>query len=275
MAAPRSIRRPLLSLSLPLLVLAGLGLRASGDHHADVAAGSPTAASADASGDAVTGSGDGAGRGRPSAGPSSTTTAAPTTTALPTTVPPVTAPPTTAPPTTSAPAAPVTERAPEPGPEPEPAPPPAPPAPPAEPAPAPQQVTSVSPAPPPAFVPAPAGDIDTIVAHHNARRAEAGLPSLSYNGCLAGLAASWADHLASILGLLHQVGLGGLVGSCIDWRSAGENVGYSSLGAADVASGFFDSPPHRANILDPDFTEIGVGIAYADGRAFVTVMFGG
>lgn len=43
------------------------------------------------------------------------------------------------------------------------------------------------------------------------------------------------------------------------WSAVGENVaaGYSTPAA--VMTGWMDSPGHRANILNPDFTELGVG----------------
>ena len=255
----RWVTRSLVGVSLPLLLVAGVVLTADG--------GSPATEVVlqDASGSTGAGTGS-ADRTRAARAPRSTSSStSSTTTAPPTAAPPVTEPPPTAPPTTSARVAPVTE--PDPGP---------PPAPEPEPQPEPQpEPAPVDPGPPPVVSPPPAGgDVQTIVAHHNARRAEAGLAPLSFNSCMAGLATNWANYLASILGLLHQADLGGIVGNCLDWRSAGENVGYAAL-ASDVADAFFASTLHRRNILDPSFTQIGVGVAYADGRIFVTVLFGG
>jgi uncharacterized protein YkwD len=44
---------------------------------------------------------------------------------------------------------------------------------------------------------------------------------------------------------------------------AGENIAYNYPTPADVVAGWLDSPGHCRNILDGDFTEIGVGY-YAD-----------
>jgi len=43
-------------------------------------------------------------------------------------------------------------------------------------------------------------------------------------------------------------------------------AGYAS--AADVVSGWMNSPGHRANILDPNMLYIGVGYAYLSGTSY-------
>ncbi|WP_432014890.1 CAP domain-containing protein [Streptomyces cucumeris] len=44
-------------------------------------------------------------------------------------------------------------------------------------------------------------------------------------------------------------------------RGIGENIACGQRSAAEVVRGWMDSPGHRANILGPDFTHIGVGYA--------------
>lgn len=44
-------------------------------------------------------------------------------------------------------------------------------------------------------------------------------------------------------------------------RAIGENIACGQRTAAEVVRGWMDSPGHRANILSPDFTHIGVGYA--------------
>lgn len=50
--------------------------------------------------------------------------------------------------------------------------------------------------------------------------------------------------------------------ACYDFRTAAENIaaGYSTPAA--VVSGWMNSDGHRAAILNPEFTEIGLGYAY-------------
>jgi uncharacterized protein YkwD len=50
-----------------------------------------------------------------------------------------------------------------------------------------------------------------------------------------------------------------------DWSSAGENIAAGSGTAARVMEGWLDSDGHCANLMSPDFTEIGVGYFPTDG----------
>jgi uncharacterized protein (TIGR03000 family) len=55
----------------------------------------------------------------------------------------------------------------------------------------------------------------------------------------------------------------------------GENVAYGATTAEEVVSGWMESEGHRANILNKNFTEIGVGVAKAsDGTFYFTQVFG-
>ena len=42
----------------------------------------------------------------------------------------------------------------------------------------------------------------------------------------------------------------------------GENIAYNQAGASAVVASWMNSPPHRENMLNPAFTEIGVGVAW-------------
>ncbi|MCT2589636.1 CAP domain-containing protein [Streptomyces sp. N2-109] len=58
-------------------------------------------------------------------------------------------------------------------------------------------------------------------------------------------------------------------------RGIGENIACGQRSAAEVVDGWMNSPGHRANILKPDFTHIGIGYA-TGGRAgtYWTQLFG-
>jgi len=61
-----------------------------------------------------------------------------------------------------------------------------------------------------------------------------------------------------------------------DYAKVGENIGVGEKGAPleDAVKGWMDSPPHRANILNRRFREIGVGIARNDkGEIYYTQVF--
>ncbi|PDW02138.1 hypothetical protein CJ255_15565 [Candidatus Viridilinea mediisalina] len=56
------------------------------------------------------------------------------------------------------------------------------------------------------------------------------------------------------------------------WQAVAENIGAGYLTPTQVVAGWMSSPGHRANILNCNYTEIGVGYAEAndDSAAFVT-----
>lgn len=47
----------------------------------------------------------------------------------------------------------------------------------------------------------------------------------------------------------------------VNFRSSGENIAYGQQTPEHVMDGWMNSPGHRANILNPDFTSIGIGYA--------------
>jgi uncharacterized protein YkwD len=62
----------------------------------------------------------------------------------------------------------------------------------------------------------------------------------------------------------------------VDWTCWGENIALSSGSMRDVEKAFMHSPEHRANILDPCFRHVAIGVVRdGDGTAWVTVFFYG
>ena len=62
----------------------------------------------------------------------------------------------------------------------------------------------------------------------------------------------------------------------VDFDCAGENLARRKKEYPEpqkVVDAWMDSPAHRANMLDPDFTHIGIGIAYADGLMYYAQIF--
>ncbi len=60
----------------------------------------------------------------------------------------------------------------------------------------------------------------------------------------------------------------------ISYRTAGENIAKGQRTAQQVVNGWMNSEGHRKNILNPNFTEIGVGYAVSpSGTAHWTQMF--
>jgi uncharacterized protein YkwD len=154
--------------------------------------------------------------------------------------------------------------APKPKPAPRPAPAPAPPRP--------------APVPPPA--PAP-GDVQAeLLAEHNARRSEAGLPEWVSSAKLQAAAKGHAMVMAQ-LGRMEHSGIGDgdpgsrLRGVGYTFRWCGENIARGQRSTAEAMTSWMNSPDHRANILSPQFTEAGFAVAYgARGDAFWCADFG-
>jgi uncharacterized protein YkwD len=48
------------------------------------------------------------------------------------------------------------------------------------------------------------------------------------------------------------------------YRGLGENIGLGPVTPDIIVASWMNSPGHRANILDPDYTHIGVGVAMAE-----------
>jgi uncharacterized protein YkwD len=106
----------------------------------------------------------------------------------------------------------------------------------------------------------------------NGARTSNGLPPLAANGQLTCLARGWSSYLASTNSFFHQ-NLAGLLAdpAYSGYHTLGENI----LEAADMNTAWWNSPDHRANMLSPSFTSVGIGVAYANGQVWATEDFGG
>ena len=116
-----------------------------------------------------------------------------------------------------------------------------------------------------------AGDtVADLAAMTNADRGAAGLRPLASAGDLQSLAQSRANDMARSGALAHTTNLGSKVSG---WKRLGENVGRGP-NLRDIETAFMASPSHRENILDPSFTQFGVGVTW-DGKQYfyVAVIF--
>ena len=53
-----------------------------------------------------------------------------------------------------------------------------------------------------------------------------------------------------------------------DWWGVSENVSAGYRSGPDALLGWMKSPGHCANLMTPDYTEVGVGAAFAKGDRF-------
>ena len=109
-----------------------------------------------------------------------------------------------------------------------------------------------------------------LTAMTNADRARVGLRPLATAGDLQSLAQSRATEMARSGRLAHTSNLGTRVSG---WKRLGENVGRGP-NLRDIQTAFMASPSHRQNIVDPGFTQLGVGVTW-DGKEYfyVAVIF--
>jgi hypothetical protein len=121
--------------------------------------------------------------------------------------------------------------------------------------------------------PAPASasgpNTSSILSAVNSSRANAGRRPLSLRSDLSAVAYRWSQHMAATGTLAHNPGLTAQVSH---WRWVGENVGYGPDWRS-VETAFMNSPAHRSNILDRDYTQIGIGVVVKNGRVWVTQVF--
>ena len=100
---------------------------------------------------------------------------------------------------------------------------------------------------------------DRIFSLMNAERRRHGLRPLRRGSCASSWAERWSGQLARKQRLHHQ-SLRPLLKSC-GARRAAENIGYGNVSAEALMKKWMASSRHRANILDPRLSYVGVGVA--------------
>ena len=111
----------------------------------------------------------------------------------------------------------------------------------------------------------------------NQERAKVNASPLKWSDRLAVAARLHSDEMAKHKDLSHQVQdepafIERLAERGARFNAAAENIGYGDE-AEDLQSGWMNSPPHRANLLNLVHTEMGVGIVRSGGRLWATEDF--
>ncbi|MEE6272090.1 FG-GAP-like repeat-containing protein [Georgenia wangjunii] len=114
---------------------------------------------------------------------------------------------------------------------------------------------------------------DTIVSLVNQARAQHGLRPMRVNGSLTSIAQDWSQRQAAANTMSHRPNF--TSGYPAGWTRGAENVAWHSQNNPQaVFNGWMNSAGHRANILNPSLTDIGVGWAMASsGRYYATQNF--
>jgi uncharacterized protein YkwD len=128
----------------------------------------------------------------------------------------------------------------------------------------------------------PAETTASVLSLTNVERRRAGLEELRESGQLRQAAQLQTDQMGS-LSVMDHVLPGAPYPSPADrlaavhyaWSAYGENVAMGQRSANEVVTAWMNSPGHRANILNPRYTELGVGYALdQNGRPYYAQVFG-
>jgi hypothetical protein len=103
----------------------------------------------------------------------------------------------------------------------------------------------------------------------NRERAAHDLDPLSLAGDLVEVARRHSGRMADATDLHHNPNLGTDV---TGWQKVGENVGRGPS-VETIHDALMNSPGHRANLLDPAYTQVGLGVEERDGRLWLTQVF--
>lgn len=119
--------------------------------------------------------------------------------------------------------------------------------------------------------PDPAAAEADFVTRINALRASKGLGQLEVDGPLTAFARRWAAKMAGDDRISHNPNLRRDAPG--DWEKLGENVGVG-MTVQRLHDAFVASPSHYRNLVDRDFTRIGVGVVIGrDGAIFTAHEF--
>ncbi|MBT2410555.1 CAP domain-containing protein [Streptomyces sp. ISL-12] len=118
-----------------------------------------------------------------------------------------------------------------------------------------------------------------VLALVNEERTAAGCSPLTENARLTRAADDYSDVMAASGVMSHTGPDGSTMASRVEaagyqWAALGENIARGQADAEAVMDAWMNSSGHRANILNCDFEEIGIGVHAGDGGPWWTQDFG-
>jgi uncharacterized protein YkwD len=124
--------------------------------------------------------------------------------------------------------------------------------------------------------------IQSIINLTNQARRANHAPALTENSSLTAAAMLHSQDMAAANTMAHTipgVGLPALTDRAAavhySYAMLGENIAYNQPDAVSVVGSWMNSLPHRENMLNPSFTNIGVGLAWNQrGEPYYTMMLG-
>jgi hypothetical protein len=110
-------------------------------------------------------------------------------------------------------------------------------------------------------------DAMAFVGAINGVRASRGVAPLAVDVRLDSLASWWAGRMAAAGGISHNPNLGAMLPA--GWTIGGENVGFGG-NVATLEYAFEHSPEHLANMVNPLYSTIGVGVVWVGSIPYVS-----
>lgn len=104
----------------------------------------------------------------------------------------------------------------------------------------------------------------------NSLRSSQGLAAFIVDSETRTVAMGWTEKMAAAGSISHNPNLAKEITA--SWRKLGENVG-TGPDVASVEEAFENSPGHRRNLLDPEFTHVSITVVARGDRIFVTQQF--
>jgi len=119
----------------------------------------------------------------------------------------------------------------------------------------------------------------SVITLTNSERTGQGVPALSQNSKLVSAATAKAQHMCTHDYWAHiapdgTTGWDFMAASGYRYVMAGENLAHGYATGTAVVQAWMESPGHRDNLLSPDFTEIGIGMASCRNTEIVVALYG-
>ena len=119
---------------------------------------------------------------------------------------------------------------------------------------------------------------DKILELMNAKRVEAGLKPLTIDNTLVQVARYKSDHMIQYNYFDHVSPQGTKYSDWLKavgytYTTAGENIAYNNYDAVELFTQWWNSPGHKANMMNPSYTKVGIGVVQGNNKFMGTQEF--
>ncbi|BCZ44553.1 hypothetical protein psyc5s11_06200 [Clostridium gelidum] len=119
---------------------------------------------------------------------------------------------------------------------------------------------------------------DKILELMNAKRVEAGLKPLTIDNTLVQVARYKSDHMIQYNYFDHVTPQGTKYSDWLKavgytYTTAGENIAYNNYDAVELFTQWWNSPGHRANMMNSSYTKVGIGVVQGNNKFMGTQEF--